>query len=242
MDVAEDVLRWYGEFLPSAPDDLNGTALFMSVPPGPPFPEPLWNRTMLAVAWCYSGPLDQAEDLFLPIRTRFGTPALDWVGPMPYPLLQSMFDPVFPAGMQMYWKADFVNTMPDESITLRIQQALSKPVGSSAFGFHPIDGAASRVAADATAWSYRDATFAEVIVGATLDPAENDAVIGWARETWNALHPYSAGGAYVNFMMEEGTDRIQATYRDNYDRLARVKAQYDPSNLFRVNQNIPPKR
>jgi hypothetical protein len=241
MDVAEDVLRWFGEFLPSAPDELNGTQLFISVPPGPPFPEALWNQTMLAIAWCYSGPIEQADDLFLPIRTRFGTPALDWVGPMPYPVLQSMFDAVFPAGIQMYWKADFVNELPEESIKLRIQQAHRKPVGSTAFGFHAIDGAASRVASDATPWAYRDTRFVEVFVGATPDPAENEAIISWTRETWDALHPFSAGGGYVNFMMEEGTDRIRATYRDNYDRLARIKAIYDPGNLFRVNQNIAPK-
>jgi len=241
LDVAEDVLRWYGEFLPSAPDELNGTLIFMSVPPGPPFPEALWNETMLAIAWCYAGPLDAADEVFLPMRTRFGAPALDWVGPMPYPVLQSAFDAVFPAGIQMYWKADFVNAMTDESIKQRIQQAQRKPVGSSMFGFHPIDGAASRVAGDATPWAYRNAKWVEVFVGATPDPAENDSIITWARETWDLLHPFSAGGGYVNFMMEEGPSRIQATYRSNYDRLARIKALYDPANLFRVNQNITPK-
>jgi len=241
MDVAEDVLRWFGEFLPSAPDELNGTLIFISVPPGPPFPEALWNQTMLSIAWCYSGPIEQADDLFLPIRTRFGPPALDWVGPMPYPVLQSMFDAVFPAGIQMYWKADFVNELPEESIKLRIQQAHRKPVGSTMFGFHAIDGAASRVAGDATPWAYRDTRFVEVFVGATPDPAENEAIIRWTRESWDALHPFSAGGGYVNFMMEEGNERIRATYRDNYDRLARIKAIYDPGNLFRVNQNIAPK-
>ncbi|CAN5686918.1 FAD-binding oxidoreductase [soil metagenome] len=241
MDLAEDVLGWYGEFLPNAQDELNGTLMFISVPPDDPFPEVLWNETMCAIVWCYSGPLDQADDIFLPIRTRFGTPALDWVGEVPYPVLQSMFDAVFPHGIQMYWKADFVNELTEESIKLRVQQALRKPVGSSLLGFHPIDGAAARAPDDATPWAYRDARFAEVMVGATHEPAENDAIIAWARETWDALHPYSAGGGYVNFMMEEGTDRIQATYRGNYDRLARIKAQYDPTNLFRVNQNITPR-
>jgi FAD/FMN-containing dehydrogenase len=241
MDVADDVLRWYGDFLPSAPDELNGTLILMSVPPGPPFPEALWNQTMCAVAWCYSGPLEQAEDIFLPIRTRFGPPALDWVGPLPYPALQSMFDPIFPAGIQMYWKADFVNELSDAANALRVEHALRKPVGPSMLGLHPIDGAASRVAQDATPWSYRDATWAEVVVGVTPDPAENDTITAWSRETWQALHPFSAGGAYVNFMMEEGAERIQATYRGHYERLARIKASYDPTNLFRVNQNIAPR-
>jgi hypothetical protein len=241
VDLAEDVLRWYNEFQPDSPDALTGSLMVISVPAGDPFPEPLWNETMLAMAWCYCGPLDQAEDIFLPIRTHFGTPALDWVGPMPYPMLQSMFDAVFPAGIQMYWKADFVNELTDESIAVHVEQIKRKPVGPSILGFHPIDGATSRVSNDATVWSYRGARWAEVMVGATHDPSENDAIIAWARETWDLLHPHSAGGAYVNFMMEEGTDRIRATYRGNYDRLARIKAQYDPDNLFRVNQNIAPR-
>jgi hypothetical protein len=241
MDQAEDVLSWYNEFQPNSPDELNGSLMIMSVPPGDPFPEALWNQTMCAIVWCYSGPLDQAEDLFLPIRTRFGTPALDWVGPMPYPVLQTMFDAVFPPGIQTYWKADFVNELSAESIAVRVEQARRKPVGPSLMGFHPIDGATSKVSNDATAWSYRNARWAEVFAGVAHDPAENEAIIGWARETWEALHPFSAGGAYVNFMMEEGADRIQATYRGSYDRLARVKAMFDPGNLFRVNQNIAPK-
>ena len=241
MDVAEDVLRWYAAFTAEAPDELTGSVVFISVPPEPPFPETLWNMTMLAIVWCYSGPLEQAEDLFLPIRTRFGAPALDGVDAMPFPVLQSMVDDVWPPGTQMYWKADFVNEMTDESVRVCVQQALKKPVGPSALGFHPIDGAAARVPADTTPWSHRDARWAEAIVGATHDPAENDVIIAWARETWDLLHPFSAGGGYVNFMMEEGTERIRATYGGNYDRLARIKARYDPDNLFRVNQNITPK-
>ena len=241
MDQAEDILRWYNDYTPKAPDALTGTLILMTVAPEAPFPEELWNQRMVAIIWCWSGPLDQAEDLFLPIRTRFGTPALDWVGPMPYPVVQTMFDTAFPHGIRMYWKASFVNDLTDESIKLRVQQALRKPIGGSLMGFHPIDGAASRASNDATAWAYRDAKWAEVIVGVTDDPAEDEAITAWARETWDVLRPHSAAGGYVNFMMEEGTDRIQATYRGNYDRLARVKAQYDPDNLFRVNQNIPPR-
>jgi hypothetical protein len=216
--------------------------MILSVPAGPPFPEPLWNQTMCAVVWCYSGPLLQADAIFRPIRTRFGTPALDWVGPLPYPALQSMFDAIFPFGIHMYWKADFVKELPEASIAQRIAQAQCKPVGPSLFGFHPIDGAAGRIAADATAWSHRGAKWAEVMVGVTHDPAEDEAVVTWARETWSALHPYSAGGAYVNFMMEEGDARIQASYGPHYERLAGIKARYDPDNLFRVNQNIQPRR
>jgi hypothetical protein len=196
---------------------------------------------MVAIVWVWSGPHDQAEDLFLPIRTRFGTPALDWVGPMPFPVVNSMFDPVFPYGIHIYWKASFVNELTDESIRIRVQQAERKPVGASLIGFHPIDGACSRVSNDATPWAYRDSKWAEVIIGVTDDPAQDETVTSWARETWDLLRPHSAAGGYVNFMMEEGGDRVRATYGDNYDRLARIKAKYDPDNLFRVNQNIPPR-
>ena len=196
---------------------------------------------MCAIVWCHVGPHDEAEDLFLPIRTRFGTPALDWVGPMPLPALQAAFDPDFPRGQQMYWKAHFVESVSDESVVKHVEQALKKPVGPSLLGFHPIDGAGSWVANDATAWAYRDSRWAEVILGASNDPAEADVITAWARETWDALRPYSAAGGYINFMMEDGTSRIEASYRGNYDRLARVKAQYDPDNLFHINQNIPPR-
>jgi FAD/FMN-containing dehydrogenase len=240
IDRAAEFLRWYGDVTPRMPDEMTASLYFLSVPPGPPFPEELWNVTLVGAVWCYAGPPDQAEDLLLPIRTRFGTPALDWVGPMPYPALQAMFDPVFPRGQRMYWKANFVNELTEEGIQLRIQQALRKPVGASLIGFHPIDGAAARIGNDATAWSYREAKWAEVILATTFDPAEDAAIIAWARETWQVLQPHSAGAGYVNFMMDEGEQPIQATYRDHYRRLREVKTRYDPTNLFRVNQNIPP--
>lgn len=240
LDQMEDVLHWYNDFQPNSRENLNGSLMVISVPPGPPFPEALHNLTMCAIAWCFTGPIDEAAEVFAPIRTQFGPPALDWVGPMPFPMLQSMFDAVFPPGIQMYWKADFVNDLTDEMNALIARYSERKPVGSSMIGFHPIDGVASRLPNDATAWSYRDARWAEVIVGASPDSTDNDKLVAWARETWEALHPYSAGGAYVNFMMEEGSDRVHASYRDNYERLAQIKAKYDPGNLFRMNQNIKP--
>jgi FAD/FMN-containing dehydrogenase len=238
---AAEVLRWYREFLPSAPDELNGWFAFLGVPPGPPFPEELQGRTMCGIVWTYTGPLDNAEATFAPIRAQFGPPALDWVGPIPHPALQGMFDPIYPPGDQWYWKADFFNELSDEAIARHVEHGTALPTGKSTMHLYPVDGAASRVAKDATAWSYRDAKWAEVIVGVSPDPADKEKITAWARAYWEALHPYSAGGAYVNFMMDEGDERIRATYRDNYDRLAAVKAQYDPDNLFRVNQNIAPK-
>lgn len=238
---AAAVLRWYRDFLPTAPDDLNGWFAFLAVPPGPPFPEALWGKTMCGVVWTYTGPPESAAETFAPIRAQFGPPALDWVGALPHPALQGMFDPIYPPGDQWYWKADFFNELSDEAIARHVEHGTQLPTGKSTMHLYPVDGAASLVPKDATPWSYRDAKWAEVIVGVSPDPADNARMTAWARGYWEALHPYSAGGAYVNFMMEEGEERIRATYGENYNRLASVKAAYDPSNLFRVNQNIAPK-
>ncbi len=239
---AAEVLRWYRDFLPNAPDDLNGWFAFLGVPPGPPFPEELWGKTMCGVVWCYTGDMDEAEGTFAPIRAQFGPPALDWVGPIPHPALQGMFDGIYPKGDQWYWKADFVNELSDEAIAAHVEHGTNLPTNKSTMHLYPIDGAASRVAKDATAWAYRDAKWASVIVGVSPDAADNARMTAWARGYWEALHPHSAGGAYVNMMMaDEGNDRIRASYGDNYDRLTSVKKQYDPDNLFRVNQNIAPK-
>jgi FAD/FMN-containing dehydrogenase len=222
-----------------APDDVNGFFAFLTVPPGPPFPEHLHNRKMCGVVWCYTGPINKAEKVFKPIR-NFRVPALDMVGPIPHPALQSLFDPLYPPGLQWYWKADFVRTLPDEAIALHVKHATKLPTMQSTVHMYPINGAASRVKNGATPWSYRDATWAAVMVGVDPDPANNGKISSWTKEYWSELHPYSAGGAYINFMMEEGEDRIRATYGKNYDRLAKIKKRYDPANLFRVNQNIKP--
>jgi FAD/FMN-containing dehydrogenase len=240
-DQAAAVLRWYRDFLPAAPDDLNGFFAFLGVPPGPPFPAELHGKTMCGVVWTYTGPLDQAEATFAPIRSKFGPPALDWVGPIPHPALQSMFDGIYPPGDQWYWKADFVNELSDEAIAVHIEHGTHLPTGKSTMHLYPIDGAAGRVSNDATAWAYRGAKWSEVIVGVSPDPADKDKITAWARRYWDALHPYSAGGAYINFMMDEGDERIRATYRGHYDRLAAIKQRYDPTNFFRVNQNIAPR-
>jgi len=240
LEDAADVLRWYSKFIVKAPDDLNGFFAFLTVPPGPPFPEHLHLRKMCGIVWCYAGPLKKAEKVFKPIRA-FKKPALDLVGPIPHPVLQSLFDPLFPSGLQWYWKADFVRELGDEAIALNVKHGAAMPTMLSTMHLYPIDGAAGRVKNRATPWAYRDAKWAQVIVGVDPDPAKKDLISSWAKDYWTALHPYSAGGAYVNFMMDEGEDRVRATYGKNYAELAKIKKRYDPTNLFRVNQNIRPK-
>jgi hypothetical protein len=241
LERAPDVMRWYRDFLKRAttPQDVSGFFAFLNVPPGPPFPEKLHGKTMCGIVWCYAGPMKKAEEVFRPIRA-FGPPALDLAGPLPYPALQSMFDPLFAPGLQSYWKADFVNDLPDPAIALHVKNAAKLPSLLSTMHMYPIDGAAAGVANEDTAWSYRDSRWAEVIVGVDPDPASAERLTAWAKAYWDDVHPHSAGGAYVNFMMDEGEDRVKATYRGNYKRLASIKKKYDPDNLFRVNQNIRP--
>jgi len=241
LEQAADVLAFYADFLAGAPEELNGFFAFLTVPPGPPFPEELHLQKMCGVVWCYAGVPADAEAALAPVRSAF-PPALDGVMEMPLPALQSAFDALYPPGDQWYWRADFVKTIPTEAIEAHVAHATELPTWKSTMHLYPIDGAAARVAPDATAWSYRDARWAQVIVGVDPDPAKADELRDWTVRYWEALHPFSLGGAYSNFLMDEGGDRVRASYGTNYDRLARVKADYDPDNLFHINQNIQPAR
>lgn len=241
LSESAEVMKWYRDFLPAAPDDLNGFFAFLTVPPAPPFPEHLQMKKMCGVVWAYSGDMAKAEEVFKPIRA-FKNPALDFVGPLPYPALQSMFDPVFPPGLQWYWRADFLNELSDESVPKHVQFANEMPTWQSTAHFYPIDGAAGRVGKTDTAWNARGARWASVIVGVDPDAANKEKITAWTKSYFDAVHPFSTGGGYVNFMMaDEGIDRVKATYGDNYQRLVEVKTKYDPKNVFRVNQNIKPK-
>ncbi len=239
LDRATDVLRWYREFIPSAPEELNGFFAFLTVPPGPPFPEELHLQKVCGIVWCWSGPMDGADEALAEARLQPGL-ALDGVQPMPFPALQSAFDPIYPAGDQWYWRADFVNEISDEAIERNLEFAERMPTRKSSMHLYPIDGAAGRVGPTETPWAYRGSKWAQVMFGVDPDPANADAIRTWTVDYWDALHPFSAGGAYVNFMMEEGQERVQATYGENYARLAKIKAEYDPDNVFHVNQNIKP--
>jgi FAD/FMN-containing dehydrogenase len=194
---------------------------------------------MCAVIWTWTGDPQRGEETFKPIRA-FKKAALDLVGPLPQPALQSMFDGLYPPGLQWYWRADFVRELSDEAIAQHVKFANALPTMHSTMHLYPINGAAGRVGKHETAWNYRDANWTQVMVGVDPDPANNEKTISWTKSYWDALHPYSAGGAYVNFMMDEGEERVKATYGDNYKRLVEIKTKYDPGNLFRVNQNIRP--
>ena len=239
LERAAEIMRWYREFITSASEEINGFFAFLVVPPGPPFPEHLHLKNMCGIVWCYAGALDKAEETFKPIRDAL-RPAVDLVGPIPHPVLQTMFDGLFRPGLQWYWKADFVNELSDEAIARHIEHGSKIPTLLSTMHLYPINGKTHQVGKTETPWSYREAVWAEVIVGVDPDPANRERITAWAKDYWEALHPYSAGGAYLNFIMDEGEDRVRAGYRENYDRLVAIKNRYDPTNLFRVNQNIKP--
>jgi FAD/FMN-containing dehydrogenase len=240
VEQSEEVLRAYREFLPSAPRDLNGFFAFHTVPPGPPFPEAIHLREVCGIVWCHLGSEEQAHAAMAPLMDSLPEPLLHGVQPMPHAQLQSAFDGLYPAGEQWYWRADFFTEVPDEAVRLHGRFGAAMPTMKSTMHLYPVDGAAHDVASSDTAWSYRDARWAAVYAGVDPDPANVPSIRKWSIDYQEALHPYSAGGAYVNMMMDEGRERVRASYRGNYDRLARVKAVYDPDNVFRINQNIQP--
>ncbi len=236
------MLSVYREFLPAAPRELYGFFAFATVPPADPFPAELHLRKVCGIVWHHRGSAEDAARAMAPLLDALPEPLLHGVQPMPHPAMQSAFDALYPEGDQWYWRADFVKEIPDAAVELHARFGAELPTIQSTMHLYPIDGAAHDPAPADTAWSYRDATWATVYVGVDPDPANAGRIRDWTVGYQEALHPYSAGGAYVNMMMDEGPDRVRASYRDNYDRLARIKAVYDPENTFRINQNIAPRK
>jgi len=240
-DVSEaaTVLRAYRDFIKTAPEHVSGFFAFLVIPPAPMFPEQLHMKNVCGIVWCCTGTAEEADKALKPMRT-VGNPLLDHVGPAPFPAVQSLFDPLFVPGLQWYWRADNFTDLSDEAIARHVEHGSNIPTMLSTMHLYPVNGAAQRVGKNDTAYSFREALLAEVIVGVDPDPANAEKISSWCKNYWDALHPFSAGGAYVNFMMDEGQDRVKATYRDNYERLVEIKSKYDPANFFRVNQNIRP--
>jgi hypothetical protein len=236
LDQTQDVMRWYGDFIAGAPEELGGFVSLMSVPPGPPFPEELHLRKVCAVIWTQLG--EEESDALREARA-YGTPLLDGIAPLPIPGWNTAFDPIFPPGDQWYWRGDFIDELPDAALDVHAEWAAKLPSWKSLMHLYPTDGAAARVGNDETAWAYRDARWAQVVAGVDPDPANAAAISDWARGYSDAIRPYAMAGGYLNFEMDT-PDRVRGMYGANYDRLARVKAQYDPANVFRVNQNIKP--
>jgi len=237
IERTEEIMEWYHKFINNAPDELNGFIATMVIP-GPPFPDFLHGNKYCGIVWCYTGNQQEFDKLIKPAMDL--EPIFAHVGEMPYPSIQTLFDGLMPHGLQWYWKADFFNELGPEVRAQHLNFGSKIPTPLSQMHLYPISGAASRVGATDTPWAYRDAKYAGVIVGVDPDPVNADKITSWCKDYWEALHPYSSGGAYSNFMMDEGQERVKASYKQNYDRLSKIKRTYDPNNLFRVNQNIKP--
>src|SRR5437764_5570457 len=238
LDRGAEVLSWYRDFIGSAPDELNGWFGFLTVPPAPPFPEELQLQKVAGILWCWAGDPDDADEALAEARAL--KPDLDGVQPMPSAAINAAFDPIYPAGDQWYWRSHTVTEISDDAVAKNMEFAQTLPTWKCTTHLYPISGAAARVGRGDTAWPARDGGWVQVIVGVDADAANAELVTTWAKAYSEAVQPYAAGGGYVNMIMDEGEDRVRAIYGLNYDRLARIKAQYDPDNLFHVNQNIKP--
>jgi FAD/FMN-containing dehydrogenase len=238
---AANIMRWYRDFQQRAPNDFYVFLGLQKVPSGDPFPAEHWGKTICVLVLSHNGTAAEAEAAVNAIRAELPAPIIDFAGPVSYSALQTMFDKLYPKGLQWYWKGDFVKALPDAAIDAHIQQASKVPSEASCMHLYPIDGAVHNKAPDETAWNCREATWSMVIAGVDAHPAKAPALKKWAKDYWAAVHPYDLGGAYPNFMMDdEGEARLKATYGGNYLRLAKLKKRYDPANLFRMNHNITP--
>jgi len=238
---ARAIMQRYRDFLPGAPEELGAFLGLKTILSSAPFPEELWGKRMCLLMSCYNGSEQKGKAALALLLDALPAPWFNWMGTMPYPGVQSMFDGLYPKGMQWYWRGDFVKTLSDAAIDAHLQQAAKTPSELSLMHLYPIDGAVHRMGNDETAWNCRDATWSMVIAGIDPNPQKAGPVTRWTKDYWEAVHPFDLGGAYPNFMMDdEGDARLKAAYGDNYKRLAALKKKYDPANLFRVNQNIKP--
>jgi hypothetical protein len=241
QEHARTIMRRYREFVPGSTEDLGIFLGLKTVLASAPFPQEFWGKRICLLMCCYNGPEEEGRKALAPLLGALPDPWFNWMGTMPYPAVQSMWDGLYPKGMQWYWRGDFVKTLSDEAIDAHLEQAAKTPSELSLMHLYPIDGAVHRVGKEETAWNCRDATWSMVIAGIDPNPQKAGQITRWTKTYWEAVHPYDLAGAYPNFMMDdEGDARVKAAYGDNYGRLAAVKIKYDADNLFRVNQNIRP--
>jgi FAD/FMN-containing dehydrogenase len=233
FDAAKDVLSFYREFTRSLPDELTVFAALAHAPDGS-------GAKIAAVAVCHVGPTEQAEADLAPVRA-FGEPAMVEIGPMPYPVMNTLLDDAFPEGALNYWKSNFVGTFDDGLIDVVVERFAAVPSPMSAILFEHLHGEVTRVPIEAAAVAQRAEGFNLLIPGVWMDPAETDVNIAWTRETYDALRPYFRESRWLNYLGDdEPADATRAAYGPNYDRLVEVKRQYDPGNVFHLNHNIQP--
>ena len=239
LERAREVLQFYREYIQTAPEEIGLYPAYLVAPPLPFLPEKEHGKTFCAMVACWAGPLDKGERALAPIREVAPTVG-EMVTPMPYPAINALFDELMPPGLQQYWKGSFAGELTDGAIEAHLEHGPEIPTMNCAMHIYSINGACHRVSPDATAFAYRDATFATVIAGVWPDRADNEKNVKWVRDYYKALEPHSAAGGYVNFMDADDQGRIKDNYKGNYDRLVAIKKKYDPGNLFHLNQNIRP--
>jgi hypothetical protein len=223
-----------GEF----PDELTTMVAFLTTPPAPFIPQPLQGKKMLAIALCYVGPMESAAAQVAPLREL--KPDIDLLGPIPYLGLQTMFDAAAPRGIHAYWKTSYLNELSEQAIDVLARQAAKFRSPYSQLHVNQLGGAVTRAGQDSGSFRHRDSPFVLNVIGFWTDTSEAESNIAWVRETWDAMQQYSTGAPYLNFMAAEGSDQVRAAYGDNFSRLVELKTKYDPTNLFRLNQNIKP--
>jgi hypothetical protein len=232
---ATEVLRCFSEVTSAAPDELASGIIIVTFPDGTP---------VVAMVVCYSGPSEKGERVLKPLRT-IGSPLMDQVNSMPYTSAQKLIDGFYPPGLQNYWKSSFLKKISDDAIDTMVAHCAERPT-PTCHGLieHQLGGAVSRIGRDATAFNHRDVQYSFMSIGVCTTPAEVPSCVRWVREFWSAMQPYSTGSVYVNYLgqeADEGAERIRAAYGpEKYQRLAALKNKYDPTNLFRLNQNIRP--
>jgi FAD/FMN-containing dehydrogenase len=240
VERIKEALRFSRDFMAQAPDELTTFNVLFTAPPQSPFPAHLQGWPVLAVAPVYAGPIEEGERVIRPLR-EFGPPELDLVGPMSYTALQSMLDETAPAGLHHYNKAHYLQKPTDEAIQTLIERFVTAPSPMAQVLLTRMGGAVARVAEEATAFGHRDAPYLLWIINMWADSAEADPNVAWTRGTWEAMLPWGTGGTYVNALGDEGHERVRSAYgAANYERLVALKNKYDPTNFFRLNQNITP--
>ena len=240
LEQAGEFLRAYREWAPDAPDELTTLANFITVPPAPNFPADLHGRKVMAVGFCYAGSQEDGERAIEPLR-RMGAPVFEMAAPMPYAVRNTLQDPSAPRGLCSYWKSDYLTALDDALIDLLVECAGQATSPSSMIHLYQLGGAVARIDGDSAAYAHRSAPYVASIIAAWMDPSEDaTAHVDWTRRYWSRLRPHAAG-TYVNFLGDEGADRVRDAYGDDkYARLAAVKAAFDPTNLFRLNHNVEP--
>jgi FAD/FMN-containing dehydrogenase len=239
LSAAQDVLRFYRDFIKTTPEEFVCWFVMRKAPPLP-FLAPEWHgKEILALAVCYAGAIEDGERVARPLRD-FGSPLADIIAPHPFTAWQQILDPLLAAGSRNYWKSHDFLALTDELIDVLVEAAHHIPDPQTEIAFAQLGGAITRVPDDATAYGHRNAQFVMNVHGRWAEAGQDRECIAWARGLFEAAAPFSTGAVYVNFLTQDEQDRVRAAYGGNYERLAQLKKKYDPTNLFRMNQNIKP--